>query len=442
MMLRTPLHNKRPRPLSPEPASELLPLQTLPPVPAESTHILYDCDDAELLGDSLRCTYKCKQLVKAEVLENYEIQERRLSELTSQLESLKKSFEESSFERESLSEQVKRSEQEAAASAAREKALQERYKLDLNRSEERFRMQLNRCEDLEVKLQQELRLRAEAELKADAASSQLDDLRISSAKSTEKLKKEITTLEERLRRMQKDAHYALLKTESQASAEKSKVQYAESEIEHLKGQCEDLQALLSKCMDEKCTLSHQLANATTDTSSSHNKEMEVVIKHLRDELKSFESDVAEARKMKQFHANVNLLKEKLESERLRAERAEAALEDLVNRDVQTKFLNEELQAWKSLIVELPDVERREDILIKMRELQRELLAATAEVGKLTGKCAELHSEIEKEDTRRNRTQDNARILKEAVGDIEVENRRLKREVRKFFISLLIPSTSL
>ncbi|MCO5588604.1 hypothetical protein L7F22_042561 [Adiantum nelumboides] len=191
------------------------------------------------------------------------------------------------FERECLSEQVKRSEQEVAASAAREKALQERYKLDLDRSEGRFRMQLNGCEDLEVKLQQELRLRAEAELKADAASSQLDDLRISSAKSTEKLKKEITTLEERLRRMQKDAQYALLKTESRASAEKSKVQYAESEIEHLKGQCEDLQALLSKCMDEKRTLSHQLANTTTDTSSSHNKEMEVVIKHLRDELKSF-----------------------------------------------------------------------------------------------------------------------------------------------------------
>ncbi|MCO5588600.1 hypothetical protein L7F22_042557 [Adiantum nelumboides] len=141
-----------------------------------------------------------------------------------------------------------------------------------------------------------------------------------------------------------------------------------------------------------------------------------------------ESDVAEARKMKQFHANVNLLKEKLESERLRAERAEAALEDLVNRDVQAKFRNEELQAWKSLIVELPDVERREDIPIKMRELQRELLAATAEVGKLTAKCAELHSEIEKEDARRNRTQDNARILKEAVGDIDVENRRLKREI--------------
>ncbi|KAI5066038.1 hypothetical protein GOP47_0018662 [Adiantum capillus-veneris] len=403
-------------------------VKILPPVAAEGTHIHYDCDDAEVHGNSLRCTYKCKQLVKAELLENYENQERKIMELTSELDSLKTSFDAIGLERKSLLEQVKRSEQEAAASAGREKALLQKYKADLDRSEERFRVQLNRCVDLEVKLQQELRLRAEAELKADAASSQFQDLKLSSAKNTEKLKKEVAYLEERARRMQKDAQYALLKTEAKTSAEKSKVQYAESEIENLKAQCEDLQLLLSKCMDEKRTLSQQLANGTSDSQSSQNKEMEVVIKHLRDELKSFESDVAEARKMKQFHANVNLLKEKLESERLRAERAEAALEDLVNCDEQVKSLNEELQAWKSLIDELPDVERREDIPIKMRELQRELLAATAEVGKLTAKAAELHSELEKEEARRNTTQDNARVFKEAIGDIDAENNRLKRQI--------------
>lgn len=430
MMLRTPPANKRARTLSPEPESHLLPLgrplASAPPF--DDTSIHYDCDDADALADSLRCTYKCKQLVKSEVLEGFDIQEKKILELTSLLQSYKNVVEAAGLEKDNLLGRVKRLEQEEAASTAREKALQEKYKLDLECSEERFRMQLKRCEDLEVRLQQEMRHCAEAELKADAATSQVEELKDASAKNTEKLKREITQLEERLRRMQKDARFAVLRTGAETSAEKSKLQFAESEINILKDQCEDLKQLLSKCMDEKRALSNQLAVATAEGSSSHGQEMELVIKHLREELKSFESDVAEARKMKQFHVNVNLLKEKLESERLRAERAEAALEELVNCEMQVRSLNEELQSWKSLIDEIPDVEKRDDIPTKIGELQRELLSATAEVGKLTAQVTELQADLKKEKARRRTAQDNAYHSKEATGDTAIQTRRLKRQV--------------
>ncbi|KAH7444651.1 hypothetical protein KP509_02G086400 [Ceratopteris richardii] len=425
MLLRTPPPHKRPRLPSPEPPPQQLAVQALPLgrfVASEDTEFHHDCDDRELLGDSLRCTYKCKQLVKAEFLERYNNQERKISDLTTQLESLESSSRAIGIERNNLLEQVERLQQEKAAATARERATQDKYEIDLNRFEERFRGQFKRCEELEVKLQQEVRLRAEAELHADNMISQAEDLKITLEKNAEKMKKRIETLEEQLRREQKDAQFAI------TSQEKTRAQYAESEIEILRNRCEDLQQRLSKCMDENRALSDQLAAAPAESSSSRNKEMETVIKHLRDELKSFESDVVEARKMKQFHANVNLLKEKVESERLRAERAEAALEELVNCEVQTKSLIAELQIWKSLIDEIPDVEKRDDIPIKMRELQRELLASTAEVGKLTAKVSELHSELEKEKATRYRSQNDARISNKAVGDVEAENKRLKRQV--------------
>ncbi|KAH7444649.1 hypothetical protein KP509_02G086400 [Ceratopteris richardii] len=430
MLLRTPPPHKRPRLPSPEPPPQQLAVQALPLgrfVASEDTEFHHDCDDRELLGDSLRCTYKCKQLVKAEFLERYNNQERKISDLTTQLESLESSSRAIGIERNNLLEQVERLQQEKAAATARERATQDKYEIDLNRFEERFRGQFKRCEELEVKLQQEVRLRAEAELHADNMISQAEDLKITLEKNAEKMKKRIETLEEQLRREQKDAQFAIVRTEAKTSQEKTRAQYAESEIEILRNRCEDLQQRLSKCMDENRALSDQLAAAPAESSSSRNKEMETVIKHLRDELKSFESDVVEARKMKQFHANVNLLKEKVESERLRAERAEAALEELVNCEVQTKSLIAELQIWKSLIDEIPDVEKRDDIPIKMRELQRELLASTAEVGKLTAKVSELHSELEKEKATRYRSQNDARISNKAVGDVEAENKRLKRQ---------------
>ncbi|KAH7444650.1 hypothetical protein KP509_02G086400 [Ceratopteris richardii] len=410
MLLRTPPPHKRPRLPSPEPPPQQLAVQALPLgrfVASEDTEFHHDCDDRELLGDSLRCTYKCKQLVKAEFLERYNNQERKISDLTTQLESLESSSRAIGIERNNLLEQVERLQQEKAAATARERATQDKYEIDLNRFEERFRGQFKRCEELEVKLQQEVRLRAEAELHADNMISQAEDLKITLEKNAEKMKKRIETLEEQLRREQKDAQFAIVRTEAKTSQEKTRAQYAESEIEILRNRCEDLQQRLSKCMDENRALSDQLAAAPAESSSSRNKEMETVIKHLRDELKSFE---------------------KVESERLRAERAEAALEELVNCEVQTKSLIAELQIWKSLIDEIPDVEKRDDIPIKMRELQRELLASTAEVGKLTAKVSELHSELEKEKATRYRSQNDARISNKAVGDVEAENKRLKRQV--------------
>lgn len=368
-------------------------------------------------------------MVKSELLQNLDDQENKILELSSQVQSLQNSAQVAGVEKKDLLECIKRLEQEKASLSAREKAIQEKYVLEMEQAEERFRLQFKRCEDLEVKLQQEMRQRAEAELRVDAATSRIASLEDASAKNVENSNRKILNLEDRLRKVQKDAQFIVSRTKVENSTEKSRVQFAEAEVQVLKAKCEDLEQRLSESLDEKHDLSQKLAMATSQvSSSSHGQELELVIKHLRDELKSFEADVAEARKMKHYHANVSLLKEKLESERLRAERAEAALEELADREMQVESLERELQSWRNLIEEIPDVERRDDILRKIGDLQREALSAMARVGELTAQITELQADLEKRDTVRCEAQDNANFTQETVNEMTLQNKRLKRKV--------------
>ncbi len=82
------------------------------------------------------------------------------------------------------------------------------------------------------------------------------------------------------------------------------------------------------------------------------------------------ADVEEARKLKQIHVNAALLKEQLMSAKAHADRAEASLAEIADIQVRLKELELELQAWRDMVGRIPGVEGRDDVLRKLRELQR------------------------------------------------------------------------
>lgn len=82
------------------------------------------------------------------------------------------------------------------------------------------------------------------------------------------------------------------------------------------------------------------------------------------------ADVAEARKLKQFHVNAALLKEQLHSEKLRANRAEASLSDLVNLQSRVTELESELERWSAMLDVIPGAHSRDDVPRCIVELQR------------------------------------------------------------------------
>lgn len=82
------------------------------------------------------------------------------------------------------------------------------------------------------------------------------------------------------------------------------------------------------------------------------------------------ADVAEARKLKQVHVNAALLKEQLHNEKLRANRAEAGLTDLVNLQSRVTELEFELERWSEMIEVIPGAHSRDDVPRCIVELQR------------------------------------------------------------------------
>lgn len=68
--------------------------------------------------------------------------------------------------------------------------------------------------------------------------------------------------------------------------------------------------------------------------------------------------------------NAALLKEQLESERLRADRAEASLVELANVQLKVELLQSEIQLWCNMVESLPGVHSRDDVPHRFKELQR------------------------------------------------------------------------
>ncbi|PON68571.1 Spindle assembly checkpoint component Mad [Trema orientale] len=99
-------------------------------------------------------------------------------------------------------------------------------------------------------------------------------------------------------------------------------------------------------------------------------EEHALVKHLQEELRNYEAEVREARKLKSSHENIELLKEKFLEERGRRERAESELSKLQEMQLSIRKLEDELSSLKLLIADIPGVTCSEDIPFKFAALQR------------------------------------------------------------------------
>ncbi|RWW29602.1 hypothetical protein GW17_00005868 [Ensete ventricosum] len=126
---------------------------------------------------------------------------------------------------------------------------------------------------------------------------------------------------------------------------------------------------LTQCLHEKSGLEHKLltyAAAPHESASEDNN----LVKHLREQLRNYEAEVQEARKLKSYHVNTELLKEKLLEEKGHREKAETELSKLQEVQLHAQNLELELVSWKSLLDELPDVSAVTDIPKKFAALQK------------------------------------------------------------------------
>eukprot|EP01018_Ginkgo_biloba_P009534 Gb_26246 [translate_table: standard] len=451
MILRTP---PRPRRMAAPPQS---PAPSPPPFPARSPRlapspsrreydnynhsqqiVVYD-DSLDRLAnehhqaenddsEAMLCTYQCRQMVKSEVLETLGIREKQVMELQSEVKSLQEDNNNQEIQKKKLEARVQVMEQELAAANGREKAVQEQFAKEVKQFQEWLQTHIKRCSELEMKLQHEMKLRAEAESISIAANDKVSLLEERLQKSAETAERETNRLNAEISRLQKDSDLALSRIRAENETETCRANNAEQEAELVKNQYEELQKRLSETLNQKCELERKLSDATAEAQVTSLPDSNTLVKHLQEELRHYEAEVAEARKLKVFHANAELLREKLLEDKQRADRAEAALESVPELQLKLSSLENELKSWRSMVDELPGVDSCDDVPRKIAEFQKESMASIAKVGEMSIQIKELQVAVERAELDKHQANKQASLAKEEEEEALTNLKRLERKV--------------
>ncbi|KAI3836550.1 hypothetical protein MKX03_033038 [Papaver bracteatum] len=376
-------------------------------------------------SEQMLCTYQCRQMVKSEFLDNLGSAEKQVRDYKTKLESMNEVLSKTEAERKKFKDQFFYIEQELAASKGREKALQEQLMKEVTDSQERIQKQIQSFSELEVKHQKEVSLRKNAESSAASAKDQASTLEQKLSRVSESIERENTRLQRDLTELKKESKLSISRISADLEHMACKANNAEKESELLKTQLEDLREQLNECMHQKGDLEKKLVDFSFQSQVGSPGQSDILVKHLQEELRNYQTEVQEARKLKSYHENSELLKEKLLEEKGRKDRAEAELLKLQEALLNSKKLEDELMSWKSIANDIPGISCAEDVLIKFAALQKEVIVNMTKVGEVSASLKQMEVALEVAELGKQQTESEAALAKEKADQAVSEVKRLE-----------------
>ncbi|XP_026389584.1 mitotic spindle checkpoint protein MAD1-like [Papaver somniferum] len=376
-------------------------------------------------SEQMLCTYQCRQMVKSEFLDNLGSAEKQVRDYKTKLESMNEVLSKTEAERKKFKDQFFYAEQELAAAKGREKALQEQLMKEVTDSQERIKKQIQSFSELEVKHQKEVSLRKNAESSAASAKDQASTLEQKLSLVSESMEREKTRLQRDLTELKKESKLSISRISADLDHMACKANNAEKESELLKTQLEDLHEQLNECMHQKGDLEKKLVDFSFQSQVGSPRQSDILVKHLQEELRNYQTEVQEARKLKSSHENSELLKEKLLEEKGRKDRAEAELLKLQEVLLDSKKLEDELMSWKSIDNDIPGISCAQDVLTKFAALQKEVIMNMAKVGEVSASLKQMEVALEVAELGKQQTESEAALAKEKAGQAISEVKRLE-----------------
>nr|CAD1818154.1 unnamed protein product [Ananas comosus var. bracteatus] len=423
MMLRTPPQRKR---RAESVAGDESPVSDRRLVPYGGGGAAVPIASAEP-SDPMVCTYHCRQMVKSEFMVAFNTLERQVGDYQARLETLheqlcrsgmlnvnncKVIFATTDDERKKCQDHLTFLEQELAATKGREHALQERLLKEVTDSHERHRAQLKRISELEVELNRESDSRKTAELSAASAKETIKDLEGKLQRLTESSEREKNMLKKELSFSQDSLNLSASKLAANLERMRLRAENSEKEAELLKQELKGLREQLNECLHQKSEVEHKLSRFSASSNQNTPTEDQKLVKLLQEEIRNYESEVREARRLRSSHVNNELLKEKLLEEKGRRERAEMELSKLMEFQERAQKLELELLSWKSLLREIPDVSCYDDIPKKFAALQKEVIENMIKVGEISASLKELEVKLEDASLSRQHAENESALAKE------------------------------
>ncbi|XP_062207646.1 mitotic spindle checkpoint protein MAD1-like isoform X3 [Phragmites australis] len=431
MMLRTPPQRKR------RADADLAVVESIGGVTGRSPIsdrrlVLYDRPNALVAAgapgepsDDMVCTYHCRQMVKSEFMVALNTAEKQVQEYQTKLGALEEQLSKSEDERMQFQDKLNYVEQELAATKGREGALQERLLKELGDYQEWYREQVRKINELEAQLNKETNSRISAESSASSAKESIKDLEGNLQRLSESSDREKKTLNREFSYLKDDLTSSVSKLNAELERMKLRAENSESEAKLLIEQLVDLKKQLDKCLHEKNDMEHKLLNSSALSHQHAPTDDQKLIKLLQEELRNYEKEVHEARRLKSSHTNVELLKEKLLEEQGRRERAEMELSKLQDIEAKAHKLELELASCTALLSNIPDVSSYGDIPQKFADLQKQALTNLNKVGEVTSRLKELEVALEFADLGKQCAEGEATLAKERAESATREVKRLE-----------------
>lgn len=390
-------------------------------VPYDRPTALVSASGAEEPSDDMVCTYHCRQMVKSEFVVALDTAEKAVQEYRVKLDTLEKQLSKSEDERTTYHDKLNYVEQELAATKGRETALQERLLKELGEYQERYRQQVKKIGELEVKLNKEIDSRISAESSSASAKESVKELERAMQRSSENSEREKKALQKELSYMQDDSKLSISKLNAELERMSLRAQNSEKEAKMLNEQLEDLKKQLNECLREKNETELRLLDSAPLSVQRNPTDDQKLIKLLQEELRNYEKEVHEARRLKSSHTNVELLSEKLLEEQSRRKRAETELSKLQEIEAKAQKLELELASCTSLLGNIPDVSSYSSIA----DLQRQALTDLNKLGEVTSRLKELEVTLEFAEISKQRAEGEATLAKERAESASREVKRLE-----------------
>uniref|UniRef100_A0A0E0JRQ8 Spindle assembly checkpoint component MAD1 n=1 Tax=Oryza punctata TaxID=4537 RepID=A0A0E0JRQ8_ORYPU len=394
--------------------------------------VLYDRPNALVAAgvpgepmDDMVCTYHCRQMVKSEFMVALDTAEKQVQEYRATLDVLEQRLSKSEDERATCQDKLNYVEQELAATKGRESALQERLLKEVGEFQERYRDQIKKIGELEVHLKKEADFRIAAESSSTFAKESVKELEGNLQRLSENSEREKKALKKELSYLQDDTKLSISKLNAELERARLRAQNSEDEAKLLNEQLEDLKKQLDESVCEKNEMEHRLLNSSALSDQRTPSDDQKLIKLLQEEIRNYEKEVDEARRLKSSHTNVELLKEKLLEEQGRRERVEMELSKLQEIEAKAQKLELELASCTALLSNIPDVSSFGDIPQKIADLQKQALTNLNKVGEVTSQLKEVKVALEFADLSKQRAEGEATLAKERAESATREVKRLE-----------------
>ncbi|QCD79712.1 mitotic spindle assembly checkpoint protein MAD1 [Vigna unguiculata] len=374
-------------------------------------------------SEHMLCTYQCRQMVKSDFIEALNKAENQARDYQSKFETLEDNFQKVESERKKFVDQFLYAEQELAAAKGREQALQEQLLKEVTESQERLRKQIQLNSELQVKLQNEMNLRKTAESHASSAEEKMTSLEGKLGHLAESIEREKKRLHDEHSQLKSDSKLSISRISANLEQMECRANNAEREAELLKEQLKHLKGQLNECLHQKIELEKKVSSLMFQEVAS--TESNVLVKHLQQELRNYESEVREARKLRSSHENIDLLKEKLIEEKSHRERAESELSKLQDIQLNMKKLEDQISSWRMMITDIPGVTCFEDLPVKFAALQKEVIYSTQKEGEITARLKQMEVALDAIEIGKKNAEAEAALAKEKAEVLISEIKRIE-----------------